>query len=105
MGLVWIPRPSPIVELVSDDKLNEKQTRWDTRAQSKSKEGEQREKIAIHLQQTIEEWSLSCGPEGGWLGSVSRGDSYGQKLGGSWPLCQVSDKTYGTSPKCTQNGG
>lgn len=57
MGLVWIPRPSPIVELVSDDKLNEKQTRWDTRAQSKSKEGEQREKIAIHLQQTIEEWS------------------------------------------------
>lgn len=39
MGLVWIPRPSPIVELISDNKLNEKQTSWDTRAQSKGKEG------------------------------------------------------------------
>lgn len=45
MGLEWAPHASLIVELVGgggggvcDNKLNEKQARWDTRPQSKGKE-------------------------------------------------------------------
>lgn len=54
VGSTWIPRPSPIVELVGSgvgggSKLNEKRARWDTRAQSKGKEGQTKREEAHSL--------------------------------------------------------